>query len=238
MADQSSSESRPFSPGDIVIDRDDPPGEAVVVNTPPQTASEWNLRSRLTLAEDNPEYPDDDNVIIVVYQDTLEDALPYYCGANPLLLSDLHDRGVRFYAFPQSRLKKTGEIDTRELPLSKLVPAPYHSRRFNAEEELRLIAMIERDECLPMPPLVQITEDGQFLIMDGHKRVWAACVAGLDTVQCRSMYIDDWEAAAIFSSCHLDWDDVQLDEATQQETIRRLRNRWGEDADGFPGVPA
>lgn len=237
MPNQTDSKSRSFSTGDVVIDREDPPGEAVVVNMPPQTASEWDLRSKRTLAEDNPEYPAEDHVIIVVYRDTLDEHRPYYSGARPLTLSNLHDDGVKFYAFPESRLKKVGEIGTQELPVSQLSPAPYHSRRFTARDERRLIAIIERDGCLPVPPLVQVTDDDQFTLLDGHKRVWAACVAGLDTVQCRSMYVDDWTAASIFANCHLDWDDVRLEEGAQRETIRRLRNQWGDDADELPGVP-
>lgn len=102
------------------------------------------------------------------------------------------------------------------------------------QEERRLTTIIERDGCLPVPPLVQVTSDDQFTLLDGHKPVWATYVAGPDTVQCRSIYVDKWTAASIFANCHLDWDDVRLDERARRETIRRPRNQRGDDTDERP----
>jgi ParB family chromosome partitioning protein len=237
MPGQETAETMGLDCGDVVVDRDDPAGEAVVVNTPPCETTGWTLRPTLTLAEDNPAYPDDDKVIVVVYRETLEETFPYYCGARPLQLSDLNDKGIKFYAFPESRLKKIDEINTRPVPVSKLRPAPYHSRRFSAQENLRLIARTERDENPPFPPLVQATDDGRLTILDGHKRVWAASVAGLNTIDCVNLYLNDWAAAGIFASCHLDRDDIRIEEDAYEETIRRLHERWGDRASRLPGVP-
>lgn len=46
-----------FYPGDIVVDRDDPSGEGIVINLPDKKAHEWYVHDRGNLAADNPEYP-------------------------------------------------------------------------------------------------------------------------------------------------------------------------------------
>lgn len=238
MVEQEASRSLPFNFGDVVIDRDNPSDEAVVVNFPPQDASEWTIYRDMTLAEDNPGYPSDDTVVIVVYRDTLKETLPYYSGCHPLILSDLHEQDMKFYAFPASRLEKVGEIGPHELSVSELFPSPYHSRNFDTEEELRLIAMIERDGAPPASPLVRVKEDGRFTILNGHKRVWAAHIAGLDTIPCRCMYVDDWQAATIFANCHLRRDEDHPPDTSWRESVRRLREQWDDRADELPGVSA
>lgn len=236
MAIQADPDLFQFNHGDIVIDRDDPSNEAVVVNTPPHDASEWNVYRGTTLAEDNPEYPEDDAVIVVVYCETLEESFPYYSGGRPISLSTLSDQDTAYYAFPESRLAKVGVVRTHEIELQDLSSSPYHARSFDAEEELRLIAMIERDGRPPVPPLVRVEEDDHFTILNGHKRAWAAHVAGLDAIYCQCLYIDDWEAATIFARCHLDPDEPQTEDPSSREAIRLLRERWGDRADELPGI--
>jgi hypothetical protein len=100
--------SQPIQPGDRVRDRDDPdPNDAIVVNQPPMTASEWDVEPRdCTLADDNPDYPDDASVVVVCF---LDDLLEYGPPFDPteqtaLSLSTLNESGVNFYTFPAPRL--------------------------------------------------------------------------------------------------------------------------------------
>ncbi len=72
---------------DLLVDRvwvtpreDDNPNDAIVVNRPSKTATEWIARrgswSEKTVAADNPEYPADAPVIVVVFADALQAAFP------------------------------------------------------------------------------------------------------------------------------------------------------------------
>lgn len=100
--------SQSIQPGDRVHDRDDPdPDDAVVVNQPPTTASEWDVEPRdCTLADDNPDYPEEASVVVVCF---VEDLVEYGPPFDPteqtaLPLSTLNESGVNFYTFPAPRL--------------------------------------------------------------------------------------------------------------------------------------
>ena len=72
--------------GDVVRDReDDDPDPAIVVNTPGAPADEWDI-SRLdkTVAEDNPDYPSDVEIVTVVYEENLREAFPNWTANNAL----------------------------------------------------------------------------------------------------------------------------------------------------------
>lgn len=62
---------RTLTHGDVVVDRDRGDDRAVVVSRPSATADDWYVPERGNLADDNPDYPADDRVNCVVYQDTL-----------------------------------------------------------------------------------------------------------------------------------------------------------------------
>jgi hypothetical protein len=95
-------------PGDRVHDRDDfDPNDAIVVNQPPKTASEWAIKSRnCTLADDNPDYPDDAAVAVVCFVDDLIEYGPPFdpTAQNELSVATLNESGVHYYTFPAPRL--------------------------------------------------------------------------------------------------------------------------------------
>lgn len=105
-------ETTGLAPGDVVEDRDDTdPNEAIVVNTPSKTAEEWDVFPlECTLAEDNPDYPADAAVTVVVFREELDETRPDYDGGEPLSLGDLE---AYYYAFPEPRLRKVGELPGR-----------------------------------------------------------------------------------------------------------------------------
>jgi hypothetical protein len=108
--------------GDVVVDRDRDDSRAVVVSLPPVTAADWYVPQRGKLSSDNPDYPADDRVVCVIFQDTLAESYPYYSGVKPLALSALNERGVQFYAFPVSRLRAVGERDSLDELQRALAP--------------------------------------------------------------------------------------------------------------------
>jgi ParB family chromosome partitioning protein len=239
MTRQERWDDSPFFPGDIVLDEDNPTEEGVVISLPSKQAHEWDVPGRGILAEDNPEYPDDDDIVVILFQKTLCEEFPYYSGVKPLEVSKLSAQGINHYAFPASRLEKIGEIDTHDISLSKVVPSPYHSRTFEFEEEVRLVAEVDRQGGLPKPALLRVVSEERFTILNGHKRIWAAHVLGLESVEARCMYVDDFHAAHIFASRHLDEDPEESDHssATQEKAIRLLQEKWGEKASQIAGVP-
>lgn len=93
--------------GDVVVDREDDPrdrDEAIVVNTPPVRADQWEVGNK-TVAEygGNEDYPDDDPVVCVVYRPAFADTDPAPDSVDePIPLRDLE---VKHYTFPEARLR-------------------------------------------------------------------------------------------------------------------------------------
>ena len=115
--------STALRPGMLVVDRDQPPTErdpAVVMCDPPIEATHWEVPDReTTLAEDNPEYPDDAQTIIVIYRNRFEGDDEYtvdvpdevkskLANHQPIPVTDVADV-AKFYAFPAPRLEPTGQ---------------------------------------------------------------------------------------------------------------------------------
>ena len=98
-----------FDHGDYVRDVDGNDHRAVVVNRPDVPAEEWELIYRNgTVAEDNPDYPADAQVVIVAYEHDMERVFPDWEG-GPIPCTELHESGLRPYAFPAPRLEATGD---------------------------------------------------------------------------------------------------------------------------------
>lgn len=98
-----------FDIGEPVVDcksKDDDPNTAIIVNCPPQAANEWNAYRNTTVAEDNPDYPEDAPVAVAVYQDELVAFDSDWADHDgPFSLSELNEAGVSHYSFPAPRLK-------------------------------------------------------------------------------------------------------------------------------------
>lgn len=218
--------SDPFDPGTIVADRDEETNtQPVVINCPPATADEWHVDGRGTVAADNPDYPADDPVVIVMFRDWLEEQYPLFSG-GALPLSELNVRGVPFYAFPVSRLREVGELEAPEIPIHRIQPSPYHVRTFDAEANREFIDEIADQGEPPGPPLVRVLEENplQVELLNGHKRTWASAVAGLETIPVWAMYhVDDEEAARIWINRHLE----TYTPAQQRRAFDRLKDRFG-----------
>ncbi|MDJ1433560.1 hypothetical protein [Halostagnicola sp. A-GB9-2] len=84
----------PVDIGDHVEDREDFDATMVVVRTPLEPANEVDARNGKTVAECNPEYPGDDDVVVVKF--------PKRTSVN---LSSLQG-----YAFPRSRVRITSRV--------------------------------------------------------------------------------------------------------------------------------
>ena len=100
----------PLAVLDVVRDReDDEATDAVVVNTPPVAAKDWTAYGSVSVAEDNPEYDDEAEVIIVAFRDELAEARPDFTYTNDALqLAQADD--VDTFAFPPGRLRRVASI--------------------------------------------------------------------------------------------------------------------------------
>ena len=103
--------------GARVVDVDDPdPNEAVVVNRPPVPAHEWvayvDGDREVTVADDNPGYDGDAEIVVVAFADELAAAHPHWSGEDPLALGDAD---CRTYAFPPGRLERVDDADPQTL---------------------------------------------------------------------------------------------------------------------------
>lgn len=100
--------------GAVVVDRDAEPGEqneAVVVNTPPVRADEWNVGTETVAGfPGNEQYDHRAPVVLVVFRDDLEAWRPDYTGDEAIRAKTLETGPAAFYAFPEPRLKRVGRL--------------------------------------------------------------------------------------------------------------------------------
>jgi len=241
-----------LSVGDIVIDRERSDSKnkrtennnktksetetdthkAVVVNMPPVTAEEWDVFDRgTTVAEDNPQYRSDAPIAIVVFMPELDSEFQYYSGVAPLTLTRLNGSGVNWYAFPQPRLRKVGSKGPVTVDINQIRPLRYHSRTFSVSHNRQFIEEIAASGQLPRAPLVWAnrTDSDSLTLLDGHKRVWAGHVAGLETIQVLGMYLDDETATRVWANRHLGG----YTRAERNCAKERLKDEWGEDYQQF-----
>jgi len=97
--------------GTRVIDGDDDdPNDAVVVWRPDDmTTANWTYEAggeTYTTAESNPDYPNDEQLVVVVFESTLEGAWPEWTTADPNdLYKGVKEQDLPLFGFPESRLK-------------------------------------------------------------------------------------------------------------------------------------
>lgn len=112
-----------LSVGDSVADiKDDDPDEALVIKRPPeQTIADWEYETEsgsTTTAEENPEYPADDQLVIVAFRSAVTDAIDDWQGLDEeALFEAVVDRDINQYGFPESRLEQIepGELEAEWL---------------------------------------------------------------------------------------------------------------------------
>lgn len=110
--------------GTRVLDReDDDPDEAVVVWRPEDmTIADWEYEAdgeTYTTAESNPDYPEDEQLVLISFTEQLEAEWPDWEESPPELLDGVREREIPRYGFPEGRLVEAeddAEGDTVEIP--------------------------------------------------------------------------------------------------------------------------
>ncbi|WP_049938140.1 hypothetical protein [Haloplanus natans] len=126
--------------GALVEDADDAdPNPAVVINRPPVALDDWvayrdDDGEDVTVAEDNPAYDADSEVVVVAFREDLERAHPDWSPPEALELP----AECPTYAFPPRRLRRIGDLveedDTEDAGASETTPA---DRLTDAQRALR-----------------------------------------------------------------------------------------------------
>ena len=112
-----------FSGADSVADiEDDDPDEAIVIDRPTtQTIADWERETdsgTTTAAEDNPDYPADEQLVVVAFRDAITDSIDNWQALDgDALHEQVVEHDITQYGFPESRLEqiKPGELDAQWL---------------------------------------------------------------------------------------------------------------------------
>jgi len=112
-----------FSVGDSVADiEDDDPDEAIVIDRPTtQTIADWERETdsgTTTAAEDNPDYPADEQLVVVAFRDAITDSIDNWQALDgDALHEQVVEHDITQYGFPESRLEQIepGELDAQWL---------------------------------------------------------------------------------------------------------------------------
>ena len=112
-----------LSVGDSVADiEDDDPDEALVIKRPSeQTIADWEYETEsgtTTTAEENPEYPVDDQLVIVAFRSAVADAIDDWQALDEdTLYEQVVEHDITRYGFPESRLEQIepGELEAEWL---------------------------------------------------------------------------------------------------------------------------
>lgn len=111
-SDAAEATGRKFNVGDIVHDQDADADEqtgAYVTTLPDATAEEWvayenEEGTETTVAEDNPDYPADAPVVVVVHTTDVHYDLPNWNRYTRSPVNELEEADVLYYGFPAPRL--------------------------------------------------------------------------------------------------------------------------------------
>jgi len=69
------------------------------------SAESWEVEEKTTVADMNPDYPSDSDVVIVAFEDDLDEWWPEWRDSpDDELFNEICERGHKFYAFPEPRL--------------------------------------------------------------------------------------------------------------------------------------
>lgn len=206
--------------GAVVEDREGRSPTGVVVNYPPIPAEDWYVPGRGTLAEDNPDYPADDRATIVLFEDDLEEFYPEWTGWEGIPMAQLNADDAPYYTFPESRLRPVDELDQPEISLEAINPAPFHARNFDVDANREFVTEIGNRGHPDPIPVVRPLGDG-YEILNGHKRIWASHVAGLEEIPVAILPLDETRAAKYWAQRHL----PAYGPDEQRVALERLRDR-------------
>lgn len=121
--------------------------------------------------------------------------------------------------------KAKGTRNLLTIDVNRIVPNPSQPRKRFDEDELRGLADSIRKNGIIQPLTVRRLIDGSYELISGERRLRAAKAAGLQTVPCILMEVDDRKSAVISLLENLQREDLTFFE--EAEAIQRLLQVWG-----------
>lgn len=85
-------------------------------------------------------------------------------------------------------------VRIRDIPLNKIAPFPGHPFKVQDDEDMMKLAQSVRERGVVTPATVRQKPDGGYELISGHRRKRACELAGLTTLRCEVVEIDDDEA--------------------------------------------
>lgn len=82
----------------------------------------------------------------------------------------------------------------QDIPLDRIEPFPRHPFKVQDDEDMMKLAQSVREHGVVTPATVKQKPDGCYILISGHRRKRACELAGLDTLRCEVVEIDDDEA--------------------------------------------
>lgn len=93
------------------------------------------------------------------------------------------------------------KTDIRRISLSEMSPSVYHQREFKKSQNRDYIEQVNESGYAGSYPTVKEIDTG-YEIVEGHKRLWIAGQANLDSHPVEVVDISDWEATRRFVNDH------------------------------------
>lgn len=128
------------------------------------------------------------------------------------------------------------DITIKDIPIDKLRPSRYESRKYPKERNADYIRDVHRQDGRRSFLLVRPLEDG-YEVIDGNKALWTCKQAGVDSQPCRIIEADDWQAAQRFVYDHLPTaeevheghvDEGWYNDEATVSAIEKLYDDWGD----------
>lgn len=128
---------------------------------------------------------------------------------------------------PDSRYPDAGRHHVALIDVHAVNPSPLHVREFEREGNEDYIREVQDDGWTGSYPVVRETDEGYELIA-GHKRMWIARQAGLQSHPAKVVAASAWEAQRRFLYDHLpcsDTDDTVYTAEEARQCIQLLKQR-------------
>ncbi len=151
--------------------------------------------------------------------------------------------GLRLEAFTDLLEGAQGARHIVEIDLTELAPSPVQVRApfdpENSDEDRGLVESVRQDGIIQPLLVVLRAEGGPYQLIDGHRRRAAAEVAGLQTVPCIVLSVDQVEAAFQTGISNLQRKDLTpLEEGRQYVELMRISGLSARELAQRLGKPA
>ena len=113
---------------------------------------------------------------------------------------------------------KNAPNETMLIPCSQLDSYPNHPFTVKMDDDMTRLVNSIREEGIRQPILIKKKQDHRFVILSGHRRVYAARLCGLDTVPAIEVFCSDHEADMMV--CQMNLHRSKIDYRSQCRAVK------------------